>query len=329
MSTEKTDTLGTVLSKAGRARSNGAAGSPPSADAIYERTRANMAQFIETRQQELQLKALNGSEAATPKETLGEQATGLAALITALSTVVGNKGDATAPMMAILEYVKNQKEDTLRAEVAEIRQAMTQGGGDSTLATIQALSALGLVNKTREEGGLLQTIQVLKELGLVGPGAAGAQPAQSPIGAARELMSFVNEMVALRTPAAGPGTMIQIGDGKVSLQDWLTVEEFKDKRRERQEAAEDKRERLRTGREMVGEIATALAGAAAGYRRGEAAAVEADAPKKAIPQQAESSIAQVNCDHCGEANQVDVSKRPAEVKCASCGENFPVEYDNG
>ena len=112
-----------------------------------------------------------------------------------------------------------------------------------------------------------------------------------------------------------PVSMIRFGDGQsVSLQEWLTVEEFKEKREDRRQDRENSKERFKVIREGFGDIVGAISRAAAELRdeNGLPAAGTTAKPSPAL-------VVQVACDKCGAMNTVQITDRATPPKHFECG----------
>lgn len=287
------------------------------------------------------LDSLNRDE--QPRESFGDTANGLAALITALKSEQQHGGDGTGQLLQILDYVQSKDTDTLRDEVREIREALTQPGGESFLDQLYKARELGLVRGPDSENGMLATIQVLKELGLI----AGNGDRPEPPSIATQIRETLDLLNMLRPPQpAQPQSVIQFGDGQVSLSEYLAIEEYKDRREAAREERELSRQRFEAGREAMNRMFDAV-GEGAAYLLasedpdfGEEVKAKANgrpASRPARPagqskQQPELQAGEtrvvsdkdqwttVPCDHCGATNFYDMVKRPPTFFCSECGE---------
>ncbi|MDP2661526.1 MAG: hypothetical protein Q8R28_12435, partial [Dehalococcoidia bacterium] len=250
------------------------------------------------------IRSLDTAAPATqPPEGFGSQATGLASLITALAAATKQGDGITDARAAIAEYVGKQNIETLQREITGLRQDKVQGGGEM-VTLLQTLATLGIIG-----GGesLSDQIKTLKDNGII-PSA----PAQ-PRSLKTELMEAFALVDLIRPPQAQtPASMIRFADGAMTISDFLQLEDFKAKQRERLDDREDSRERIKAGREAMNHIAAAVSDLAESKRSGKGAGGAAAKGGK--------RTYDVACDYCQVENRltIDVAAPPEEFTCTAC-----------
>lgn len=253
----------------------------------------------------------------------------LAALLTAFTATKAQGGDTSEPMMALFKYINETDRSSLQQEMAEIRHALSQpAGGNPTLETIQVLKELGMVGAKEERGNpSMETIQMLSTLGLIGNGTQ-----KEPQSFTQQLEAFIAVMKMLAPPpaAVSPSQIQFPGGGNLSLTEYLAIEELRDKRAERREAIDLKHEQIKTTRELIEGLVDTVGQAAAAVRAssdGAAPSVVRHADE-VPPARAPALPQDLACDFCSNITKVNVANAPEEFVCSHCQERNKIIYAN-
>lgn len=326
--------LSDVLERARKARGGGGGGSASggSNDGVdWDSINSRLAQRVEFVSNWKALETTlggNGQSQNGHSDSFSETAQGLASLISALKSDQSEGRDSSDTLLKLFEYLQQKDESTLREEIRQMKDAMSSGGTDPTLGVIQALADLGVLSPQKGDS-TLDTLKTLRELGLV----ENPQEKEAPKSMQDHIREAV-ELVNMLRPQEKqqPQSVIQMGDGTMSIQDYLAIEQFRDQREQRAEERKLQAERMQLGREALDRFATALADASAYLLREEdGGGAPAKASQRANPG-ADKNVAadvqwtEVACDHCGAENYLDLSKRPETFFCTSCGERNTMEY---
>lgn len=305
LASPKVATLGDVLN-ASRRQASKQAGTPepPPAPPSMDDVNNKLAQAVAMKANMAILESANGAQ-QHPQEGFGSQAAGLGALITAMGAVMKQGGDPADAKLQIAEYIAKHDEASVRAEIAEIRKALTEPSGNSTLETISVLKEMDMLRKGNDGGGILDQIRAMKELGLIPAPAAVVQP-PSLVAQLSEMMQVMN-MIRPPQPAT-PASVIQFpGGGSLTIGEYLQVEDWKAKRQDAAQQREMAEKRLAVTQENLPKVWGFLGRAIEAYSRSKADGV---ADKDMIPSNGNGTAAKV------------LPPQPAAgtVKCLGCGE---------
>lgn len=331
-------TVSEVFAKAAQNR-----GSAGQGDAVRERRGLDWDSINDRLRQAVEFKtnmmALQGIDSVAVngqrphQEGFGEQASGLAALVSSLSQALKSDHDPTQNLMALMDYVQRKDTESLQNEVRELKQALMSAGGNSTLETLQALHTMGILRNPEDQhrsNPLLEALQVMKELGIT------EKPQQPSF--FDQLNAMLSVMEKLRPQQ--PQQTFQLPNGLTgTFEQLLQLYDLMDRREQRRHEFELQQERAKAVREMWSQVADAFSSAAAYLREQEeeeptAPAAPAIPPAQRRQQRAprkapERDVREIPCDHCQAPNRVDIAQRPEGFICASCGQRCDLQYDEG
>ncbi len=188
-------------------------------------------------------------EKERPREGIGAESTGLAALITALGGVMRQGGDPSQAKAELQDYLVKHDEASIRTEIAEIRQALQQPGGNTSLEILQTLGTLGIIGNQGHAESLVDQIKALKEAGII-------PTVSAPKSLIEQLTEAVQLVNLLRPPAApAPTSVIQFpGGGSLSVNEFLQVEDWKAKREDAAHQRDLDKDRLKLTQETMPKV---------------------------------------------------------------------------